>query len=86
MMESVEFAVRTPKNKPNVVEARYGCVCGCKPRARYERGTNEAEHEHCCCGRVHFIGDEATQAKSPENPGRSSSQAWRSCFGRPSLL
>ena len=59
-MENVDFVVRTPKNKPDVIEARYDCVCGCKPRARYERGGNEAGHEHCCCGRVHFVGDEAT--------------------------
>ncbi len=60
-MENVEFAVRTPKNRPDVIEARYDCACGCKPRARYERGSNEAGHEHCCCGRVHFVGDEATE-------------------------
>ena len=60
-MENVEFAVRTPKNRPDVIEARYDCACGCKPRARYERGSNEAGHEHCCCGQVHFVGDEATE-------------------------
>ena len=57
----MEFTVRTPRNKPDVIEARYDCECGCKPRARFERGTTEAGHEQCCCGRVHFVGDGATQ-------------------------
>ena len=57
----MEFVVRSPRNRPNVVEVRYDCECGCKPRARYEQGTTEAGHEHCCCGRVHFVGDQATQ-------------------------
>ena len=55
----MEFVVRSPMNKPDVVEVRYDCDCGCKPRARYQRGTSEAGHEHCCCGRVHFVGVEA---------------------------
>jgi hypothetical protein len=58
-MKNVEFTARSPLNKPNVVEVRYNCVCGCKPRARYERDTDEAGHEHCCCGRVHFVGEHA---------------------------
>lgn len=57
----MEFAVRTLKDKPDVVEVRYDCSCGCKPRARYQRGTEESGHEHCCCGRVHFVGDKALQ-------------------------
>ncbi len=55
----MEFAVRTLKNQPDVLEVRYDCACSCKPRARYQRDTSEAGHEHCCCGRVHFVGDEA---------------------------
>ncbi len=55
----MEFVVRTPMNKTDVVEVRYDCSCGCKPRARYQRGTDEAGHEHCCCGNVHFVGAQA---------------------------
>ncbi|MBI4336980.1 MAG: hypothetical protein HY683_04035 [Chloroflexi bacterium] len=57
----MEFTVRSPMNKPDVVEVRYDCACGCKPRARYTRGTSEAGHEHCCCGIVHFVGAEASK-------------------------
>ena len=42
----MEFVVRTLKNKPDVIEVRYDCACGCKPRARYQRGSDEAGHEH----------------------------------------
>ncbi len=55
----MDFTVRSPLNKPDVVEVRYDCACGCKPRARWQRGTAEAGHEHCCCGLVHFVGPEA---------------------------
>lgn len=55
----MDFNVRSPANKPDVVEVRYDCSCGCKPRARYQRGTDEAGHEHCCCGNVHFVGAQA---------------------------
>ena len=58
-MKSVEFVVRTPMNKPDVVEVRYDCDCGCKPRARYQSGSGDAGHEQCCCGRVHFVGMDA---------------------------
>ena len=58
-MNPVEFVVRTPMNKPDMVEVRYECDCGCKPRARYQRGSSEAGHEQCCCGRVHFVGMDA---------------------------
>ena len=58
-MKSVEFVVRTPMNKPDVVEVRYDCGCGCKPRARYQRGSSDAGHDQCCCGRVHFVGVDA---------------------------
>ena len=52
----MEFIVRTPRNKPDVVDVRYNCACGCKPRARYQQGTDEADYEHCCCGIAHFVG------------------------------
>ncbi|MQF48751.1 hypothetical protein FIM08_02465 [SAR202 cluster bacterium AC-647-N09_OGT_505m] len=57
----MEFIVRTPRNNPDEVEVRYDCACGCKPRARYQRGTDEANHEHCCCGQVHFVGARAKE-------------------------
>ena len=55
----MEYVVRSPMNKPDVVEVRYDCECGCKPRARYQQGTAEAGHNQCCCGRVHFVGVDA---------------------------
>ena len=55
----MEFIVRSPLNRPDTVEVRYDCECGCKPRARYQRDGAEAGHEHCCCGRVHFVGVQA---------------------------
>ena len=55
----MDFVVHSPRNKPDTVEIRYDCECGCKPRAHYERGTDDAAHEHCCCGRVHFVGSRA---------------------------
>lgn len=57
----MEFIVRSPLNQPDVAEVRYDCPCGCKPRARYTRNTEDAGHEHCCCGIVHFIGAEAVK-------------------------
>ncbi len=55
----MEYVVRSPMNRPDVVEVRYDCECGCKPRARYERGSGEAVHEQCCCGRIHCVGTDA---------------------------
>ena len=57
----MEFKVHAPLNTEDTVEVRYDCPCGCKPRARYQRDTDEADHEHCCCGRVHFVGAQADQ-------------------------
>ena len=37
----------------------YSCDCGCKPEARFTKGTAESGHEHCCCGKVHFAGTNA---------------------------
>ena len=56
----MEFIVRALPNRPDTMEARYDCPCGCKPRARYQKGTADAGHEHCCCGNVHFVGSEAS--------------------------
>ena len=55
----MDYVVHTPKNRPDVVEVRYDCECGCKPRARYQQGSDDAGHEQCCCGRVHFVGVDA---------------------------
>ena len=55
----MEYVVRSPMNRPDVVEVRYDCECGCKPRAKYQQGTTDASYEQCCCGRVHFLGIEA---------------------------
>ncbi len=57
----MDFITRPVRNNPDAVEVRYDCACGCKPRARYQKGTSEAGHEHCCCGLVHFVGDGADQ-------------------------
>ncbi len=55
----MQFTVHSARNQADLIEVRYECECGCKPRARYHRGTDEAGHEHCCCGRVHFVGARA---------------------------
>ena len=57
----MQYIVRSPLNRPDVVEVRYDCQCGCKPRARHQRGSDDAGHEQCCCGRVHFVGTDAGQ-------------------------
>ena len=57
----MEFTVHTPRNQPDVAEVRYVCECGCKPRARYRQGSDEANYEHCCCGLVHFVGTAAEE-------------------------
>ena len=36
----------------------YTCGCPCTPTARPD-ATGKAGHEHCCCGKVHFVGDSA---------------------------
>jgi hypothetical protein len=66
----MEFFVRALPNRPDTVEVRYDCACGCKPRARYQRGTDEAGHEHCCCGQVHFVGARAHQRLEDYLTGR----------------
>jgi hypothetical protein len=57
----MEFIVRQLTNQPDTVLVRYNCACGCKPGVRYRRGSQEAGHEHCCCGNVHFVGPQARQ-------------------------
>jgi hypothetical protein len=43
-------------SRPDTALVRYDCECGCKPNARYQQGSTEVGHEHCCCGNVHFVG------------------------------
>ncbi len=52
---TIEFKVRPGKNK-DLVDVRYECACGCKPAARYERGSAKSGSQHCRCGIVHFAG------------------------------
>lgn len=57
----MEFIVRPVSARPDTMIVRYDCECGCKPNARYQQGTQEVGHEHCCCGNVHFVGPEAKE-------------------------
>ena len=57
----MEFIVRSLRNKPDVVEVRYDCQCGCKPRAQYKKDSDDASYEHCCCGQIHFVGAQAEE-------------------------
>lgn len=54
----LEFIVEKANAKDHLVVA-YACDCGCHPQAHYYKGSAEAGHEHCCCGKVHFTGPEA---------------------------
>lgn len=51
-------AVEDPSGEGKFVDVEYQCVCGCRPGARVVTGSTEAASEHCCCGRVHFAGDD----------------------------
>lgn len=55
----MEYIVRRPMNKLDVVEVGYDCHCGCEPRARYQRGTANVGRDHCCCVRTHFVGQQS---------------------------
>lgn len=57
--EDLIFNVRLLKDGVTA-EVGYQCNCGCKPRARYEKGSDASGHEHCCCGLAHFVGSDAT--------------------------
>ncbi len=48
-----------PSGEGEFVDVAYVCVCGCRPGARVIAGAGEFASEHCCCGRVHFAGDNA---------------------------
>ncbi len=55
----MEFIVRELSSKRDTIYVRYDCACGCKPGVEHQRGSHEAEYEHCCCGNVHFVGPDA---------------------------
>jgi hypothetical protein len=55
----IKFSAKKVGNRGDAVEVRYDCSCGCHPAAVVVRGSNEAGHEHCCCGIVHFAGPSA---------------------------
>lgn len=52
-------ATDDPSGELVFVDVAYRCVCGCTPGARVVMGSGEASSEHCCCGRVHFAGENA---------------------------
>jgi YHS domain-containing protein len=52
-------ATDDPSGENKFVDVAYVCVCGCTPGARVMTGSGEATSEHCCCGRVHFAGNNA---------------------------
>ncbi len=58
----MEFIVRQLAARPDTVLVRYDCACGCKPGAEHQQGSHESDHEHCCCGQVHFVGENARGA------------------------
>ena len=56
-MAQLQFIVA--ELSPTEALVRYDCPCGCKPSTEYERDSAESDHEHCCCGNVHFVGPNA---------------------------
>jgi len=52
-------ATDDPSGDGKFVDVAYVCVCGCTPGARVVTGSGDAASEHCCCGRVHFAGENA---------------------------
>ncbi len=79
-MKEIKFQARLPKQAIDAVDVRYDCACGCKPAARYERGSAQSGSQHCCCGIVHFAGAgaeaqlrlylQARQADGRDEPGK----------------
>ena len=58
---TMEFIVREMSSKSGTLYVRYDCACGCKPSVEHQRGSQEVEYEHCCCGNVQFVGQDARQ-------------------------
>ncbi len=71
----MEFIVRKMSSKPGAAYVRYDCPCGCKPGVEYTRDRSEAEHEHCCCGNVHFVGPNARTQLEEYLRGREAEDA-----------
>lgn len=55
----MKFVVTEMSSRPGTAYIRYDCACGCKPGVEYARGSDEVEHDQCCCGNVHFAGPDA---------------------------
>jgi len=60
--QDLAFSVRLLSDRVTA-EVGYDCPCGCTPQARFQKDTTEAGHEHCCCGRAHFVGADGTAAQ-----------------------
>ncbi|MSQ28670.1 MAG: hypothetical protein EXR51_11135 [Dehalococcoidia bacterium] len=67
----MEFIVRQLAWRPDTILVRYDCACGCKPNVEYLRGSDSVEHEHCCCGNLHFVGKDARHHLDAYLAGRS---------------
>ena len=52
----------------------YTCGCSCTPTARQGSG-GEPGMEHCCCGKVHFVGTGAATALATYLAGRKQRRA-----------
>jgi hypothetical protein len=59
-MNTPEFRVI---NKDGLEGVTYVCGCPCEPTAR-PADSGEPGMEHCCCGKVHFVGANASTALS----------------------
>ena len=59
-MEKPEFRVIDTDHGPGVT---YTCGCPCVPTAR-PNPDGSPGFEHCCCGKVHFVGGGAEPALS----------------------
>jgi hypothetical protein len=55
-MATPDFRVVTTDEGEGVT---YTCGCPCTPTAR--PGSDRPGYEHCCCGKVHFVGEGASK-------------------------
>lgn len=58
LSESPIFRVIDTEDGPGVT---YTCGCPCTPTTR-PAADGSPGHEHCCCGKVHFVGPGASSA------------------------
>ena len=70
-MSAPEFRIVTDDQGEGVT---YTCGCSCTPIAR-PRSVEEAGMEHCCCGKVHFVGTGAATALATYLAGRKQRRA-----------